>query len=97
MSQASKLVPSAWNILMLKEMRHVKDKDTRGKFLHGSRRQIAKAKSVARLAYRERFKGLVESNMEPTLGQRRKYETRNAIQHDTVRPLLCKFLRAHIR
>jgi hypothetical protein len=27
-SRASKLVPSAWNILMLRERRHVKDKDT---------------------------------------------------------------------
>jgi hypothetical protein len=30
-----KLVPITWNILMPKERRHVQDKDTRGKFLHG--------------------------------------------------------------
>jgi hypothetical protein len=46
---------------MLKARRHVQDKDTRGKFLHGSRCQIAKEKSVARLAYKECFKGSVES------------------------------------
>jgi hypothetical protein len=96
-SRARKLVPSAWNILMLKARRHVQDKDTRGKFLHGSRCQIAEEKSVARLAYKECFKGSVESNMEPTLGQRCKDETRNAIKHDTTRPLLCKFLRAQRR
>jgi hypothetical protein len=68
-SRERKLVPSAWNIMMLKERRHVKDKDTRGKFLSGSRYQIAEEKSVTRLAYKECFKGLVESNMELTLGQ----------------------------
>ena len=92
-----KLVPRAWNILILRERRHVQDKDTRGKFLHGSRCQVAEARSVARLAYKECFKGSVESNMEPTLGQRRKDESRNAIRHDTMRPILCKFLRAQRR
>jgi hypothetical protein len=82
---------------MLKARRHVQDKDTRGKFLHGSRCQIAKEKSVARLAYKECFKGSVERNMEPTLGQRCKDETRNVIKHDTTRLLPCKFLRAQRR
>jgi hypothetical protein len=54
--------------------------------------KITEEKSVARLAYKECFKGSVERNMEPTLGQRRKYETHNVIKHDTTRPLPCKFL-----
>jgi hypothetical protein len=67
-SRASELVPSAWNILMLRERRHVQDKDTRGKFLHGSRCQVAEARSATRIAYKECFKGFVERNMEMTLG-----------------------------
>jgi hypothetical protein len=70
----------------------VQDKDTWGKFLHGSRCQVAEVRSAARLAYKECFKGLVESKTEPILGQRRKDETHNAIKKDTVRPLLCNFL-----
>ena len=38
------LVPSARNILILIARIHVQEKDTRGKFLHGSRCQDAKAK-----------------------------------------------------
>jgi hypothetical protein len=86
-----KLVPRAWNTLILRERRHVQDKDIRGKFLHGSRCQVAKASSDARLAYKECLKGSVESNMEPTLGQRCKDDTHNAIKHDTVRLLLWMF------
>jgi hypothetical protein len=71
-----KPVLSAWNTLMLRERRHVQDKDTRGKFLHGSRCQVIQARSVVRIVYKECFKGSVESNMKPALGQRRKYETR---------------------
>ena len=52
-SQTSILVPSAWNILMLIARKHVKEKDTRGKFLHVSRCEVAEARSVARLAYKE--------------------------------------------
>jgi hypothetical protein len=48
-------------------------------------------KSVARLAYKEFFKGSVERNMDHALGQRRKEETLNVINHDTTRNLLCKF------
>ena len=92
MSRASKLVPSAWNILMLKARRHVQDKDTRGKFIYGLRCQITKEKGAARLAYKECFKGSVESNMDLTLGQRCKYETHNAINHDRTRLLPRKFL-----
>jgi hypothetical protein len=69
-SQESILVPSAWNILMLKESIHLQEKDTQGKFLHGSRCQVAEARSVARLAYKECFKGSIERNMELALGQR---------------------------
>jgi hypothetical protein len=54
---------------MLRERRHAQNKDNWGKFLQGLRCQIAEAKSVARLAYKECFKGLIERNMEPTLGQ----------------------------
>ena len=65
--KTSKSVPSAWNILMLRERRHVKDKDTWGKFLHGSRCEVAEERSVARLAYKECFEGSVERNMEQEL------------------------------
>jgi hypothetical protein len=74
-SQERILVPSAWNILMLRARRHVQEKDTRGKFLHGSRCQVTEERSATRLAYKECFKGSVESNMELTLGQRCKDET----------------------
>jgi hypothetical protein len=52
-SRASKLVPSTWNILMLKARRHVQDNDTRGKFLRGPRCQIIEGKSATRLTYKE--------------------------------------------
>jgi hypothetical protein len=74
-SQASILVPSAWNILILKARRHVQEKDTRRKFLHRSRCQVTGARSATRLAYKECFKGSVERNREPTLGQICKDET----------------------
>jgi hypothetical protein len=66
------LVSRARNILMLKERRYVQEKDTRGKFLHGSRCEVTEARSATRLAYKECFKGSVERNMELELGQRRK-------------------------
>jgi hypothetical protein len=88
-SRASILFPSARNILMLKARRHVQEKDTRGKFLHGSRYQVAEAKSAIRLTYKTRFKGSVEINMEPTLGQRCR--DTNVIKQDTMRPLQCDF------
>jgi hypothetical protein len=44
MSFSSILVPSARNTLMLKARRHVQEKDTQGKFLHGSRCQVIEAK-----------------------------------------------------
>jgi hypothetical protein len=88
-SQASILVPSTRNILILRARRHVHEKDTQGNFLHGSRCQIAEEKRVTRLVYKECFKGLVEINMEPTLGQRRRDE--NVIRQDTMRPLQCNF------
>jgi hypothetical protein len=94
---ASKLVPSIWNILMFGARRHVQNKDTQGKFLHGSRCQIAKVKSAPRLAFKECFKCSVESNMELTLGQRRNDEACDAIKHDTTRLLPCKILQAQRR
>jgi hypothetical protein len=86
-----KLALSAWNTLILMARRHVQDKDTQGKFFHGSRCQVAKARSVVRLAYKECFKGSVERNMESALGQRHKMRLANAIKQDTMRPLLCIF------
>jgi hypothetical protein len=56
-----------------------------------------KGKSVARLAFKECFEGSVDSNMEPTLGQRRKDETCDAIKYDTTRLLPCEVLRAQRR
>ena len=73
MSQAIILVPSARNPLMLKARRHVQEKDTRGKFLHGLRCQVAEERSDTRLAYKACFKGSTERNMELELVQRRKY------------------------
>jgi hypothetical protein len=58
-SRASKLVPSAWNILMLRARRHVHDKDTRGKFLHGSRCQIVEARMLQGLHIRNASKVLL--------------------------------------
>jgi hypothetical protein len=60
-----------------------------GKFFHGSRCQVAEARSDTRLTYKACFKGSIERNMEPTLGQRHKDE--NAIEKDTMRPLQCIF------
>jgi hypothetical protein len=63
-----------------------------GKFLHGSRCQIAKEKSVARFAFKEFFEGSVGSSTDPEFFQRRKDETHNAIKRDTTRLLACEFL-----
>jgi hypothetical protein len=67
------LVPSTRNTLMLIVRIHVQEKDTRGKFVHRSRCQVAEAKCT-RLAYKACFKGSIESNMEPALGQRLRDE-----------------------
>jgi hypothetical protein len=75
-SQEIILVPSTRNILMLRARRHVQKKDSRGKFLHGSRCQVTEERSDTRLAYKACFKGSVERNMEPSLGQRCKDSTR---------------------
>jgi hypothetical protein len=91
-SQERKLVPGAWNILMFGARRHVQDKDTRENSSMGQGVRSQREKSVARIAFKECFEGSVESNMEPTLGQRHKDETCNAIKHDTTRLLPCKFL-----
>jgi hypothetical protein len=94
-SQASILVPSTRNILMLRERRHVQEKDTWGKFLHGSRCQVTEERSATRLAYKACFKGSVESNMEPALVQRCR--DANAIKKDTMKPPSMQFLRAQRR
>jgi hypothetical protein len=68
------LVPSTRNTLILIAVRHVQGKDTRENSSMGqgvrSQRQ-----SATRLAYEACFKSSVEKNMEPTLGQRRRYES----------------------
>jgi hypothetical protein len=74
-SQESILVPSAWNILTLRERRDVQEKDTQGKFLQGSRHQVTEARSATRIVDKKCFKGSVESNMEMILGQRCKHVT----------------------
>jgi hypothetical protein len=87
--QAIILVPSARNILMLKERRHVHEKDTQGKFLHGSRCQVVEVRNATSLTYKACFKGSIERNMELALGQRCKDE--NVINQDIMIPLLCNF------
>jgi hypothetical protein len=57
-SWKSKLVPSSWNILMFSARRHVQDKDTQEKFLHGSRCQIAREKMLQGLHLRNALKVL---------------------------------------
>jgi hypothetical protein len=42
-----------------------------------------KGKIVARIAFKECFEGLVNSNMKPTLGQICKDETCNVTKYDT--------------
>lgn len=69
----------------------MQDKDTQGKFLHGSRCQVAEARSAVRHVYKEFFKGSVERNMEMELGQRHKDETRNAIKNHIMRPFYVIF------
>jgi hypothetical protein len=63
----------------------VQEKDTRGKFLHGSRCQVVEVISATRLAYKSCFKGSVETKMESTSGQR--HRDANAIKRDTMRPI----------
>jgi hypothetical protein len=50
-----------------------------------------KGKSVAKLAFKEFFEGLVNSNMKPTLVQICKDETYDAMKYDTRRVLHVKF------
>jgi hypothetical protein len=66
-SVSSILVPSERNTLMLKARRHVQGKDTRENSSMGQGVKTQR-KSVTRLA-QACFKGSVERNMEPTLGQ----------------------------
>ena len=53
MSLSRKLVPSAWNIMVLSARRNGKDKDTREKFSMGQGVRLERKKSVARLVYKE--------------------------------------------
>ena len=89
-SVISILVPSTRNILILIARRHVQEKDIWGKFLHGSRCQVIEARSDTRLLYKACFKGSVESNMEPTLGQRCRDE--NVINKTQWNPLQCNLM-----
>jgi hypothetical protein len=56
-----------------------------------------KEKSAARISFKEFFEGSVESNMEPTLGQRCKDETCDVIKNDATRLLPCEILQAQRR
>jgi hypothetical protein len=67
------LVPSARNTLMLIARRHVQGKDTWENSSVGQGVKMQR-QSATRLAYKACFKGSIESNMEPTLGQRYRNE-----------------------
>jgi hypothetical protein len=67
------LVPSARNILILEARRHVQGKDTQENSSTGQGVKTQR-KSDTRIAYKACFKGSVERNMEPALGQRRRDE-----------------------
>ena len=66
------LVTSARNTPILREMVHIQEKETREKSSMGQGVKTQR-QSATRLAYKACFKGSIESNMEPTLGQRRRY------------------------
>jgi hypothetical protein len=68
-SVTSILVPSARNTLMLRARRHVQGKDTQENSSMGQGVKTQR-QSATRLVYKACFKGSVERNMEPTLGQR---------------------------
>jgi len=68
MSVTSILVPSTRNTLILKERRHVHRKDTQENSSMGQGLKTQR-QSATSLMYKACFKGLVERNMEPTLGQ----------------------------
>jgi hypothetical protein len=72
-SVTSILVPSARNTLILRARRHVQEKDTQEKSSMGQGVKTQR-QSDTRLAYKACLKGSVESNMEPTLGQRHRDE-----------------------
>ena len=76
MSVTSILVPSARNTLILRAMRHVPGKDTRENSSMGQGVKTQR-QSDTRHVYKACFKGSVENNMEPTLGQ--KHRDANAI------------------
>jgi hypothetical protein len=82
------LVPSARNTLILRERRHVKEKDTRE---NSSMDQGVKMQrqSATRLVYKACFKGSDESNMELTLGQNARIQMRLTGHNDNA--LQCNF------
>ena len=63
------LVPSTRNKLMLRARKHVQEKDTRENSSMGQGVKTQR-QSATRLVYKVYFKGSVEINMEPRLGQR---------------------------
>ena len=69
---ASILVPSTRNTLILIARRHVQGKETQENSTMGQGVKTQR-QSATRIAYKACFKGSVESNMEPALGQRCKY------------------------
>jgi hypothetical protein len=72
----------------------VQEKDTRENSSMGQGVKTQR-QSATRLAYKACFKGSVESNMEPTLGQRRR--NANAINRHNDNILQCNFKRAQRR
>jgi hypothetical protein len=75
-----KIVPSAWNILILSARRHVQDKDTQENSSMGQGVRSQGKKVLQVLILRNAFEGSINSNMKPTLGQRCKDETCNVIK-----------------
>jgi hypothetical protein len=82
---------------MLGARRHVQDKDTRENSSMGQGVRSQRKKVLQGLRLRNDLKVVIERNMDPELGQRRKDETHSVIKHDTTRVLACEFLRSHKR
>jgi hypothetical protein len=88
-SVANILVLGARNTLMLRERGHMQ-KGTLGKNLHGPKVSSQRGKVLQGLHIRHASDGSVERNMEPVLGQRRRYaNTINKTHNGNI--LRCKF------
>jgi len=87
MSVASILVPRERNRLILRARRHVQGKDTQENSSMGQGVKTQR-QSATWLAYKACFRGLVERNMEPTLGQICRDEK---VINKTQNPLQCIF------